>query len=145
MKRFITLLTLALAVVAGQAQLVTLAPVVIAPSGTSNVTQGVVTIDCRGQQNVAIKWTTKLAGAGTELQGLRFQPSADGSVLPTTPTASLGYVVANAANGATAVIVTTNFATLGYPFLHLYYATNGNATYHSTNTLEYWVSKTGAK
>ena len=45
MKRFLTLLTLALAVVAGQAQLVTLAPVVIAPSGTSNVTQGVITIE----------------------------------------------------------------------------------------------------
>jgi len=145
MKTFITLLTLALAVVAGQAQLVELTPFEVVANVTSNVPMGVVTLDCRGQQNVAVRWTVQLGGAGTELMGLRFQPSADAVALPTTPAASQGYTMIIAANGATAVNVTTNFATLGYPFLHLYYATNGNATFVMTNTLKYWVAKTGAK
>ncbi len=145
MKTFITSLMLAVAAVAAQAQLVSLTPVVIAASASSNVTQGVITIDCRGQQNIPIKWTSKLGGAGTEVQGLRFHPSVDGTALPSSPTAAHGFVMAIAANGTTPVIVQTNFATLGFPFLHLYYGTNNNATYANTNTIEYWISKTGAK
>jgi hypothetical protein len=149
-KKLIAVVTLAAAVVAAsvqhaEAQLVGPTTVVVNANVTSNAPVGVVTIDCRGQQNIPIKWTVNLAGAGTEVMGVRFQPSADGSTLPTTPTAAYGYTMAIAANGTTPVVVTTNFATLGFPFLHLYYATNGNATYAMTNKFEYWVSKTGAK
>ena len=145
MKKFLTLLTLALAVVAGQAQLVELPAVEVVANVTSNTPVGVVTLDCRGQQNVAVQWTLALSGAGTEIMGLRWQPSADGVTLPTTPSAGQMYTMAIAATGATPVIVTTNFATLGYPFIHLYYATNGSATRVMTNSIKYWVAKTGAK
>lgn len=145
MKPFLTSLMLAATVVVAQAQLVELSPVVVAANVTSNTPVGVVTIDCRGQQNVAVQWTLALSGSGTEVMGLRFQPSADGSTLPSTPSISQAYTMAIAANGATPVVVSTNFATLGYPFVHLYYATNGNATRTMTNTIKYWVSKTGAK
>jgi hypothetical protein len=145
MKRFLTLLTLALAVVAGQAQLVSLSTVVVAANVTSNTPMGVITLDVRGQQNVAVQWTVNLSDTGTETMGIRFQPSADGAALPTTPSAAQSHIMAIAANGATPVIVTTNFATLGYPFVHLYYVTNGNASRTMTNSFKYWVNKTGAK
>ena len=145
MKKFLTLLTLALAVVAGQAQLVELPAVEVVANVTSNTPVGVVTLDVRGQQNVAVQWTLALSGAGTEIMGLRWQPSADGVTLPTTPSTGQMYTMAIAANGATPVIVTTNFATLGYPFIHLYYATNGSATRVMSNSIKYWVAKTGAK
>lgn len=145
MKKFLTLLTLALAVVAGQAQLVELTPIEVVANVTSNTPMGVMTIDCRGQQNVAVQWTLALSGSGTEVMGLRFQPSADGATLPTTPSTGQMYTMAIAANGATPVVVNTNFATLGYPFIHLYYITNGNASRVMTNTFKYWVAKTGAK
>jgi hypothetical protein len=149
MKRFLKVLTLAAAAIVAQvqsvnAQLVGPFSVDVVANVTSNTPLGVVTIDCRGQQNVAIRWTVQLGGAGTEIMGVRFQPSADASALATTP-AVLGYQMAIAANGTTAVNVTTNFATLGYPFLHLYYATNGNASSVMSNRFNYWVSKTGAK
>jgi len=149
MKKFMQIIALAAAVVAAQvqpakAQLVGPVSVDVVANVTSNTPVGVVTLDCRGQQNVAVKWTVQLGGAGTEIMGVRFQPSADGSALATTP-AVLGYQMAIAANGTTAVTVTTNFATLGYPFLHLYYATNGNASSVMSNRFTYWVSKTGAK
>ena len=145
MKKFLTLLTLALAVVAGQAQLVELPAVEVVANVTSNTPMGVVTLDVRGQQNVAVQWTLALSGAGTEIMGLRWQPSADGVTLPTTPSTGQMYTMAIAATGATPVIVTTNFATLGYPFIHLYYATNGSATRVMSNSIKYWVAKTGAK
>lgn len=150
LKKLFAVVTLAAAVVAAsvqhaEAQLVGPTTVTVAANVTSNVPMGVVTIDCRGQQNIPIKWTVNLGGAGTETMGLRFHPSTDGSTLPTTPTTAHGFVMATAANGTTAVVVQTNFATLGFPFLHLYYATNGNASVAMTNKLEYWVSKTGAK
>ena len=145
MKTFITLITLAATVVVAQAQLVELPVVEVVANVTSNAPVGVVTLDCRGQQNVAVQWTLALSGAGTEIMGLRFQPSADGATLPTSPSAGQSYTMAIAANGATPVIVTTNFATLGYPFVHLWYATNGSATRVMTNSIKYWVAKTGAK
>ncbi len=98
-------------------------------------------IDCGSQRNVAIKWTTVLGGAGTELIGLRFVPSIDGT-LPSTPDATAStFRMVIAANGTTPVIVQTNFDTLGYRYLLPYYLTNGNATYYSTNTIEYLVKK----
>lgn len=96
-------------------------------------------IDCSKQRNIAIKWTVQLGGAGTEVQGLRLQPSVD-ATLPSAPASSLGFVLAIAANGTTPVIVQTNFDTLGYRYLIPYYMTNGNATYYSTNTIEYLVN-----
>ena len=149
-KKLFAVVTLAAAVVAAsvqhaEAQLVGPTTTVVNANVTSNAPVGVVTIDCRGQQNIPIKWTVNLGGAGTETMGIRFHPSTDGSTLPTTPTTAHGFVMAVAANGTTPVIVQTNFATLGYPFLHLYYATNGNASQVMTNKIEYWISKTGAK
>lgn len=114
---------------------------------TNNITQTLQTlgtvptvIDCGAQRNVAIKWTTQLGGAGTEVIGIRFIPSID-ATLPSTPTLAGGYYMAIAANGTTPVIVQTNFDTLGYRYLLPYYLTNGNATYYSTNTLEYLVKR----
>lgn len=145
MKAFLASIMLAATAVVAQAQLVELSPVVVNANVTSNTPVGVVTIDCRGQQNVALQWTVNLSGSGTEVMGLRFQPSADGATLPTTPSTAQSYVLAIAANGTTPVTVTTNLATLGYPFVHLYYATNGNASNRMTNQFKYWVAKTGAK
>jgi len=136
-------LTLAAAVFVAQAQyLVT--PVsswTEAASGTSTSNSTTVVIDCSAQRNVAVQWTFNLGGAGTSINGLRFVPSLDPS-LPASTTVDLsqGYVMAQAANGATAITIKTNWDTLGYRYLILAFSTNGNAQI-STNTLSYVVTK----
>ena len=119
--------------------LVTINPWTEAASGTSQSNLTTVTIDCGAQRNVAVQWTFNLNGAGTSINGLRFLPSLDPSLpAETTVTLSMGYVMAIAANGTTAVTVKTNFDTLGYRYLVLAYSTNGNAQI-STNALSYLV------
>lgn len=113
----------------------------VAASATTNVAVNTVVVDCGQQENVAIKWTFYLGGAGTDVCGVRFFPSIDGT-LPTTPTLATGYSMAIAANGATPVIVQTNFSTLGYRYLHLSYITNGAAQL-MTNNFSYVVTKKG--
>ena len=149
MKTVLKVLTLAAIAVFAQVQQAKAQTLVPTPTFaiTNGITQTLQTlgtvptaIDCSKQRNIAIKWSVQLGGAGTELQGLRFQPSVDGT-LPSAPASSLGFVLAIAANGATPVIVQTNFDTLGYRYLIPYYMTNGNATYYSTNTIEYLVNK----
>lgn len=122
-----------------QLQPPTTSTVLVIAAVTSNTPVGTFTIDTRRQQNVAVEWAFELGGAGTELMGLRFVPSAQPSAIPTTPTLADGYYMAIAANGATTVRVATNFNTKGYPFLHCYYITNGNASFVLTNRISYWV------
>jgi hypothetical protein len=71
--------------------------------------------------------------------GLRFVPSASPSAIPTSPTLADGYYIALAANGATTVRAATNLNVKGYPYLHCYYITNGNASFVLTNRISYWV------
>lgn len=141
MKNILTGLTLAAIVVFASVQHV---KAQAAETFTFNVLGGVTSnlanqaaqaIDVSNMKNVAIKWTVNLTGAGTEVMGIRFQPSVDGT-LPSTP-AVLGYQMAIAANGATPVIVQTNFDVVGYRYLIPYYMTNGNATLTATNTLKW--------
>ena len=136
---FLAILTLAIAPFAMQAQQQTVSTVTVLNSVTSNTPVGTITLDCRKQQNVAVQWEFELGGAGTEVMGLRFVPSASASAIPTSPTLADGFYVALAANGATTVRASTNFNVKGYPYLHCYYITNGNATYVLTNRVSYWV------
>lgn len=141
MKKLVSILTLASALfaVSVQAQVQTV-NFLVNNGVTSNFPPAVCVIDCSSQKDVAVKWTFNLGGAGTEVMGLRFQPSMDGT-LPTVPATSVSTVLANAANGATPVIIQTNIATAGYRFLHVYYVTNGNATFFLTNQLDSFVKR----
>lgn len=115
------------------------ATILVNANVTSNTPIGTFTIDCRRQQNVAVFWEFELGGSGTEVMGLRFVPSAKPDKIATSPTLADGYSMAIAANGATTVRVTTNFNVKGFPWLHCYYITNGNASVALTNRLSYWV------
>lgn len=106
---------------------------------TSNTPIGTFTIDCRKQQNVAIGWEFELGGSGTEVMGLRLVGSAYPDKIATTPTLADGFSIALAANGTTTVRATTNFTVKGWPYLHCYYITNGNASSVLTNRISYWV------
>lgn len=139
-------LAVALLLLAGltaQAQLSTpMSNYVVTNSMTTNFSStlgNTVAIDCSGQRNVAIKWTLTLGGAGTEVHGVRFLPSVDGTV-PSSPTLATGYSMAIAANGTTPVTVQTNFDVLGYRYLLISYLTNGTAQ-PATNTISYYIKR----
>lgn len=122
-----------------QLQPPTVGTILVNANVVSNTPVGVLTIDCRRQQNVAINWEFELGGAGTEVMGLRFVGSGRPDAIATTPTLSDGFYMAQAANGATTVKISTNFNVKGYPYLIGYYITNGNATFALTNRISYWV------
>lgn len=143
MKKFSKSVTLAAVAVAAlvqqvNAQQVDQPPFVVANGSTSNLPVSQVVIDTSVQKDIAIKWTVQLNGAGTEIMGLRFCPSVDG-ILPSAHPPS--WTLAIAANGATPVIVQTNFTMSGYRFLHLCYMTNGSAGQLATNTVSYYVKR----
>lgn len=141
MKKILSILTLAAAACAVQVQAQIQTQNFLVNNGvTSNFPPAVAKLDVSASKDVAIKWTFNLGGAGTEVCGLRFVPSID-DVLPTTPATSLGYVLASAANGATPVILQTNFSVTGYRYLHVYYVTNGNATFFLTNQIDSFVKR----
>ena len=120
-----------------QAQQVTLStPINVYNSVTTNLASPVV-IDCRRQQNVTVEWTTTLGGAGSSVGGITFIPSVDGSTVASSAHNN-GFFMAIAANGTTAVVVSTNFNVKGIPYLVGNYITNGNAQI-MTNTFKYWV------
>lgn len=150
MKKVLSILTLATALFAVQVHAQVLAnahgnSVINVLGGvTSNLPPSLCVIDCSASRNVAVKWTLQLGGAGTEVSGLRFIPSVDGTI-PSVPALGTGFYIANAANGTTAVTVQTNFDTLGYRYLVGYYITNGTAGSVLTNTIDYLVVKNTGK
>lgn len=143
-KRELLILLLALlaflASTTAKAQLITVPRYVVAPSAATNHATTAIVLDCSAQQNMVVKWTLQLGGAGTEVMGLRFIPSID-NTLPSTPTLAGGFVLAIAANGATAVTVQTNFNVQGYRYLIGYYTTNANATFNLTNDIVAFVKR----
>lgn len=117
----------------------TVSTILINANVTSNTPVGTFAIDCRRQQNVAVGWEFELGGSGTEVMGLRFVGSAYPDKIATSPTLAEGFSMAIAANGANTVRVNTNFNVKGWPYLHCYYITNGNASAALTNRISYWV------
>ena len=113
--------------------------IIVNAATVSNTPIGLLTIDVRRQRNIAIKWSSELSGSGSDTNGLRFFPSVDGSTLPTTPSLATGYYISTLANGTTRVDITTNFDTLGYPYLMLAYITNGSAAQVLTNRISWWT------
>ena len=144
MKKILSALTLAAALVAVSVQQasaqVESRSFVVAAGATTNVTAGLLSLDCSSQRNVALKWTFNLNGAGTEVMGLRLIPSVDGT-LPSTPSLATGYSLAVAANGTTPVTVQTNFDTLGYRYLHITWMTNGSGGQIVTNQVDNFIKR----
>lgn len=122
-----------------QLQPPTVGTILVNANVVSNTPVGVITIDCRRQQNVAVNWEFELGGAGTEVMGLRFVGSGRPDSIATIPTLADGFYIAQAANGTTTVKISTNFNVKGFPYLIGYYITNGNASFVLTNRISYWV------
>ncbi len=154
MKKIVSILTLASALFAvsvqqSEAQGVgnvativdaTPTPISIYNSVASNLPVSTISIDCSGQQNVAVSWSVQLASAGTENHGIRFVGIAEPGVRPSTPTLADGFYMTVAANGTTPVIVHTNFNVKGFARLDCTYITNGTAAL-ATNLVRYYVKK----
>lgn len=100
-----------------------------------------VTIDCRGQQNVAVQVEFAEHGAGTDVVQFHFVPAVDTAVtnLPTGDV--LTYHLTCAAAGTTTVRYGTNFDVKGYPYLRLNYISNAVAQVMTNVSIKYWLKK----
>ena len=141
MKKFLALIAFAAGLFAAaevQAQLASTAPSLFQiPATTISNLASPIVLDIRRQQNVAVLVSSKQAtGSDTSVIGYKFVPSVDG----TTEAAAPALWLAKAANGTTAVTISTNFASLGgYPYLILTQVTNGAATVLTNLSVKYWV------
>ena len=149
MKNLLRILVLAAAVVAAQVQLqaqtVTIPSdgtwLTVAANVASNLPVGTVSIDCSGQRNIAIEWTCAIGGTDVTNVGCVFIPIPISGTRPTTPTTAYGMLMTRLSSGATPVTVVTNFDTLGFSRLDLYYLTNNSATLVMSNQFRYYVKK----
>ena len=162
MKKIISILTLAVVVAATSVWPVksqgSLAPSSGYLTWTNLASQdsnmiGILTIDCRRQQNVALEWSYFASGVGVSNVGIRFFGSVDGSTIAGntnwtaggaltgsyTPALSDGFVMVGPTGGVTNHTVITNFNVKGYPYLVLAVSSNSLNAVTYTNRLRYWV------
>lgn len=105
----------------------------IAAQATSNYTHNITLTKA---QDVAFQLSFQGAGAGTDNVTVTFKESVDGSTWSTTPTKT--WVVA--ANGNTAVALTTNFTVNALGYLRVASIANASASVAMTNlTVKYAI------
>jgi hypothetical protein len=106
----------------------------IAASATSNYTHDVVLTKA---SDVAFQLSFQGDGAGTDAVTVTFKESVDGSTWSTTPTKT--WIVA--ANGNTAVALTTNFTVNALGYIRLASIANASGTRAMTNLTVKAVTK----